>query len=179
MMTAILAAATLALAAVTPAAAGSAPDAPFKAIEGGDLNLADYRGGPVLVVNTASRCGFTYQYDGLQALYDAYRDQGLTVVAVPSDAFNQELASNEAVKDFCEVNYNLTVPMTEVTEVTGADAHPFYQWLKASHGFTPRWNFNKVLLDGEGRYVDAWGSSVRPMSGVITKKVEAALASGS
>ncbi|MEO0360425.1 MAG: glutathione peroxidase, partial [Pseudomonadota bacterium] len=93
--------------------------------------------------------------------------------------FNQELASNEAVKEFCEVNYSLTVPMTEVTEVTGDAAHPFYQWLREAHDFTPRWNFNKVLLDGEGRFVDAWGSSVRPTSTVITKKVEAALPSGS
>lgn len=180
MFTALAVAATLALAAVTPAAgAEAAPDAPFRAIEGGELALSAYRGGPVLVVNTASRCGFTNQYDGLQALYDEYRDRGLTVVAVPSDAFNQEYASNEKVKEFCEVNYNLTLPMTEVTPVTGPDAHPFYLWLKETHRFAPRWNFNKVLLDGEGRFVDAWGSSVKPKSPLITGKIEAALPSGS
>ncbi|MGB0411865.1 MAG: glutathione peroxidase [Pikeienuella sp.] len=134
----------------------------FKDIDGGEIRLSDFRGGPVLVVNTASRCGFTYQYEGLQTLYEQYKDKGLTVLAVPSNAFRQELSNNEAVKDFCEVNYGLTIPMTEVTVIKGADAHPFYQWLKAEHRFTPRWNFNKVLLDGEGAVVETYGSGDRP-----------------
>lgn len=134
----------------------------FKDIDGGDIRLSDYRGGPLLVVNTASRCGFTYQYEGLQALYDDYKDKGLTVLAVPSNAFRQELSSNDAVKDFCEVNYGLTIPMTEVTVIKGADAHPFFQWLRKEHRFTPRWNFNKVLLDGEGALVETYGSGDRP-----------------
>ena len=134
----------------------------FEGIDGEDIRLSDFRGGPLLVVNTASRCGFTYQYEGLQALYDEYKDRGLTVLAVPSNAFRQELSSNEAVKDFCEVNYGLTIPMTEVTSVKGSDAHPFYQWLKAEHRFTPRWNFNKVLLDGAGTVVETYGAGDRP-----------------
>ena len=165
-------------AASTKAAKTPAPDAPFKAIEGGEISLADYRGGPVLLVNTASMCGFTYQYEGLQALWEKYRDQGLTVLAVPSDAFNQEYASNDKVKDFCEVNFGITLPMTEVTPITGADAHPVYQWLKAEHGFAPRWNFNKALIDGEGRFVKAWGSGTRPQSSEIRRAVEKALAKG-
>lgn len=163
--------------AVMAVGATAAPAFTFKNIDGGEINLQDLRGGPVLVVNTASRCGFTYQYDGLQALYDAYRDKGLTVLTVPSDSFNQELASNDAVKDFCEVNFGLDVPMTEVEPVTGRDAHPFYQWLKASHGVAPTWNFNKVLLDASGAYVESWGSSTKPMSTIITRKIEAALGS--
>lgn len=155
--------------------AAAAPSFAFRNIDGGEIDLADLRGGPVLVVNTASRCGFTYQYDGLQALYDAYREQGLTVITVPSDAFNQELASNEAVKDFCEVNFGLTVPMTEMEDIKGPDAHPFYAWLRDEKGFVPSWNFNKVLLDSTGEYVESWGSSTKPMSPLITKKVEAAL----
>ena len=148
----------------------------FSAIEGGEHRLDDWWGGPVLVVNTASMCGFTYQYEGLQDLWEAYRDRGLTVLAVPSDAFNQEYASNERVKEFCEANFAITLPMTEVTEVKGAGAHPFYVWLREAHGFTPRWNFNKVLLDGEGRFVRAFGSNVKPGAPAIRSAVEAALA---
>ena len=162
-------------AAETAKDAAPAPDAPFRSIEGGDLSLSAYRGGPVLLVNTASMCGFTHQYDGLQKLWDEHREAGLTVLAVPSDAFNQEYADNGEVKEFCEVNFGLTLPMTEVTDVKGADAHPVYKWLRESHGFTPGWNFNKVLLDGEGRFVKAWGSGARPTGGEIERAVEAVL----
>lgn len=156
-------------------AAAHAEDATFRNIDGGEIRLADYRGGPVLVVNTASRCGFTYQYEGLQALQNEYGERGLTVLTVPSDDFNQELATNEAVKEFCEINYGLDLPMTEKTSVRGRGAHPFYARMKAEHGFEPGWNFYKVLLDGEGRYVDDWGSNVKPGSPLIRKKIEAAL----
>ena len=98
----------------------------FPSIDGGTLDLADFRGGPVLVVNTASRCGSTPQYDGLQALWERYRDRGLTVVGVPSKSFGQELDSAAAVKDFCEVNFAIDFPMTGLVAVTGPDAHPFY-----------------------------------------------------
>lgn len=158
--------------AITAFGAAAAPDFIFPSIEGGEISLAGFRGGPVLVVNTASRCGFTYQYAGLQELYDAYRERGLTVVAAPSDAFNQELGSNAAVKDFCAVNYGLTIPMAEVTAVTGAEAHPFYAWLLEAHGFEPQWNFNKALLDANGEFVAGWGSSTQPMSAEITGAVE-------
>lgn len=160
------------------ATAVAAPAFTFASIEGGEISLEDYRGGPVLVVNTASRCGFTYQYAGLQELYDAYRDRGLVVLAVPSGAFNQELSSNEKVKEFCAVNYGLTIPMTEMTEVKGAGAHPFYAWLKSSEGFEPNWNFNKVLLGADGEYLESWGSSAKPMSPEITERIEGALAGG-
>lgn len=164
--------------AVTPLARAAAPDAPFRAIEGGELRLSNYRGGPVLLVNTASMCGFTYQYEGLQALWDAYRDEGLTVVAVPSDAFNQEYADSGEVKAFCDANFGITLPMTEVTPITGAEAHPIYRWLREAHGFTPRWNFNKVLLDADGEFVEAWGANVRPASPSILRAVERALSGG-
>ncbi|WP_343040649.1 glutathione peroxidase [Pikeienuella piscinae] len=169
MISAVIGACALILTAL---AAVAAPDFTFRAIEGGEIDLATYRGGPVLVVNTASRCGYTYQYAGLQELYDAYREQGFTIVAVPSDAFNQELASNAAVKDFCAVNYGLTIPMTEVTKVTGSEAHPFYAWLLSAHDFEPQWNFNKVLLDANGDFVAGWRSSTKPMSAEITGAVE-------
>jgi len=147
----------------------------FSNIDGGVIDLADFAGKPVLVVNTASQCGFTPQYDGLQALYDAYRDRGLVVLAVPSDDFQQELASADAVKDFCETNFGLTLPMTDITRVTGPEAHPFFARIKADTGFEPAWNFNKVLLDGQGNVVGTWGSGVKPQSGQIVGAVEALL----
>lgn len=147
----------------------------FASIDGGEIDLDAWRGRPVLVVNTASLCAFTPQYDALQALYDSYRDRGLVVLAVPSDSFRQELADEAEVKEFCELNYDLDLPMTEITAVRGADAHPFYSWL-ADAGVVPRWNFHKVLIGRDGAIVDDWPSSTRPASPAIRRAVEAALA---
>ncbi|MCV3269848.1 glutathione peroxidase [Roseobacter sp. WL0113] len=147
----------------------------FPSIDGGTLNTGDWAGQPVLVVNTASQCGFTGQYDGLQALYDTYRDRGLVVLAVPSDDFNQELASAEEVKEFCEINFGLDLPMTDITHVKGASAHPFYRELAEETGFVPRWNFNKVLIGPEGDVVGTWGSSTKPQSSQITQAIETLL----
>lgn len=169
---------TLASAAI-PAAATMAPPAAgfeFASIDGGTLKTDAWRGQPVLVVNTASRCGFTQQYEGLQALQDRYGEAGLVVLAVPSNDFRQELEDAQAVKDFCETTFGLTLPMTDITPVRGSGAHPFYRWLADAHGFTPRWNFNKVLLDGEGQVVATWGSMVRPESPEVTGRIEALLA---
>ena len=150
--------------------------APFGNIDGGDLRLSDWAGQPVLVVNTASRCGFTPQYDGLQALYDRYRARGLVVLAVPSDDFRQELSSEAEVKEFCEVNFGLDLPMTTITPVRGPQAHPFYASLAAETGFAPSWNFNKVLIAPDGRVAGTWGSMTKPLSGAITRQIEALLA---
>ena len=106
----------------------------FSNIDGGQLDLGQWAGQPVLVVNTASQCGFTGQYDGLQALYDRYKSRGLVVLAVPSDDFNQELASGAEVKEFCEVSFGLNLPMADITPVKGRKAHPFYQAVKAETG---------------------------------------------
>ena len=147
----------------------------FPSIDGGTLSLDQWHGQPVLVVNTASRCGFTPQYDALQALYDRYRDVGLVVLAVPSNDFRQELASAEEVKEFCEVNFDLDMPMTDITRITGAQAHGFYRWLADSHGFQPAWNFNKVLIGPKGELVATYGSRTRPLSRQITRRIEALL----
>ena len=144
----------------------------FKSADGGMINLEDFRGKPVLVVNTASRCGFTGQLEGLQKLSDSYQDQGLTVLAVPSNDFNQELATIEAVKEFCSVNYNLTLPMTDITSVKGKNAHPFFKWVKETTGFSPKWNFNKILIGPSGKVVQTFGSLTRPTSGAITREIE-------
>lgn len=147
----------------------------FESIDGGTLSTSDWAGRPVLVVNTASRCGYTPQYQAMQALYDRYRDRGLVVLAVPSNAFRQELGTNEAVRDFCELTYGLDLPMTEITEVRGADAHPFYRWLSEAHGFVPEWNFNKVLIGPDGGFEGAWGSRVQPGATPIVSRIEALL----
>jgi glutathione peroxidase len=164
-----------AVALPAPATAGSAGSFSFPAIEGGTIDLSDHAGRPVLVVNTASQCGYAPQFDDLQALHEQYGPRGLLVLAVPSDDFRQELDSNEAVRAFCAVNFDLTLPMAEVTRVRGAAAHPFYAWLAREHGFRPRWNFNKVLIDGAGRPVATWGAAVRPTSPEVTARIEALL----
>jgi len=150
-------------------------NAPFQSIDGGTLTLSQWRGQPILVVNTASRCAFTRQYKGLQALYDTYRDSGLVVLAVPSDDFRQELSSNEKVKEFCELQYGLDMPMTGITNVTGLEAHPFFQSLKREEGFEPAWNFNKVLIGPDGELVATYGSNTKPESSRIRRDIEGQL----
>ncbi|MEO0387396.1 MAG: glutathione peroxidase [Pseudomonadota bacterium] len=153
----------------------SALDHSFASIDGGTLNLSTWAGKPMLVVNTASRCGFTSQYSGMQALYDRFRERGLIVLAVPSDDFRQELDSAEAVKAFCEVNFDLDLPMADITKVTGRQAHPFYKWVATEAGFRPRWNFNKVLIGRDGQIAATFGATAGPQSRRVIKAVEAAL----
>ncbi len=147
----------------------------FASIDGGTLSIEAWRGQPVLVVNTASRCGFTPQYEGLQTLYDTYRDRGLVVLAVPSNDFRQELDSAAAVKAFCSVTFGLDFPMTDITHVKGARAHPFYVQLRDQVGFVPAWNFNKVLIGADGAVIETFGASTRPMSPKLRRAVEDAL----
>lgn len=166
--------ALLALCLATGPALAEAPVFTFPSIDGGTLSTADWRGKPVLVVNTASQCGFTPQYANLQALADRYEGRAM-VLAVPSDDFAQELASDAEVKEFCEVNFDLTLPMTTIQHVAKGDLHPFYAWVSAAHGFTPGWNFNKVLIGPDGEFVKAWGSATKPDSGAITRAIDAVL----
>jgi glutathione peroxidase len=147
----------------------------FDSIDGGKIDLDDFRGKPVLVVNTASLCGFAGQYDDLQTLHDTYGAKGLLVLAVPSADFEQELADEAAVKEYCAVNFDLTMPMTAITPVTGAAAHPFYAMLRDSYGFEPAWNFNKVLIGPDGGLVESWGAGVNPTSTRVIRRIEALL----
>ncbi len=163
----------LALAALLPLRANAGYT--FPSIDGGMIDLDAFRGQPVLVVNTASLCGFTPQYDDLQVLYDTYKDRGLVVLAVPSDDFAQELADSGEVKEFCAMNFGLTIPMTTITPVTGGQAHPFYAMLRERYGFEPGWNFNKVLIGPDGALVDTWGSVTKPTAAAITRPIEALL----
>ena len=147
----------------------------FKSIEGGSLDLNNYRGKAILITNTASRCGFTNQYADLEQLHKDYQDKGLVVIAVPSNDFNQELSSNSKVKEFCNVSFGLTLPITEITSIRGSKAHPFYGWLKREHGFQPKWNFYKVLLDKNGSFHASFNSFTKPNSSSLLKVVDEVL----
>lgn len=168
-----------AAAVIRPAeAAGDAYAFSFTTIDGKPLPLADFRGKAVLVVNTASQCGFTPQYQQLQALWDSYRDRGLVVLGAPSNDFGgQEPGSAGEIKDFCETNFRVSFPLTDKVKVTGDGAHPFYRWAADEMGFTakPRWNFHKYLIDANGRLVDWFSSVTDPSSSRVVKAVEAAL----
>ena len=147
----------------------------FTALDGSDIALDEFEGRPVLVVNTASLCGFTRQYNDMQAIYERYGPEGLVVLAVPSDDFRQELSSNEEVEEFCRVQTGLTFPITQITSVRGPEAHPFYQWLAETHGHVPSWNFNKALLGPDGALMGFWGSGTRPTARAITRPIRSAL----
>jgi len=144
----------------------------FSNIDGGNIDTKDWLGKPFLVVNTASKCGFTKQYKELQKLFETYKEDGLMVLAVPSNDFKQELTSNDAVKEFCELDLGLDIPMTEITSVKGATAHPFFKWVKNEIGFTPRWNFNKVLISADGKLVKTYGSLSNPNGKRIRRDIE-------
>ena len=152
----------------------------FKDINEEDvINLSDYKGKTLVVVNTASLCGFTYQYDGLQKLYDEYKDQGLVVLGVPSNDFgNQESGTNSDVKEFCESTFSITFPLTEKNVVKGKDAHPFFKWSKKELGFiggVPRWNFHKIIIGKDGNAIAGYTALTRPSSKKFISEIEKAL----
>lgn len=149
------------------------PGLAFRAIEGGEIALDEHAGRPILVVNTASLCAFAPQLEGLQALWERYRDEGLVVIAVPSDDFRQELGSDAEVAEFCATQYGITLPMAAITPVRGEGAHPFYVWLREAEGFAPRWNFDKVLIGPDGEVAGTWRSTTQP--GSLAGAVEALL----
>ncbi|WP_119422368.1 glutathione peroxidase [Desertibaculum subflavum] len=156
----------------------SAWDFTFDSIDGKPLSLSDYKGKALLVVNTASQCGFTPQYKGLQALWSHYRDKGLVVLGVPSNDFGgQEPGTAAEIKQFCEVNFDVDFPLTAKQKVVGGEAHPFYRWIAAEfgEGAAPRWNFHKYLIDASGQMVGAYPSRVAPESEEMRKAIEAAL----
>jgi glutathione peroxidase len=158
---------------------GSAYDFSFTAIDGKPMPLDAYKGKALLVVNTASFCGFTQQYKGLQALFDKYENKGLVVIGVPSNDFGgQEPGSATQIKDFCEGAFGITFPLTEKVPVTGEAAHPFYKWAAATLGpkSAPGWNFHKFLVARDGRVVKSFYSGVAPDSSDLIAAVETELA---
>ncbi len=147
----------------------------FTSIEGEPMPLEQWQGHPVLVVNTASYCGYTRQFDGLQALWERYRDRGLVVIGVPSNDFGgQEPGSNAEIKTFCEANFAVDFPMTEKVHVRGADSHPLFGWLRRQLGQKagPDWNFHKFLIGPDGAAVATWPSAVEPGSAEITGAID-------
>ena len=152
-------------------------DFQIKNISGELIDLKKYKGKVILLVNTASYCGFTKQYDGLQKIWEKYENQGLVVLGVPSNSFNQEKKSNKDVKEFCEVNFNISFPLTEITEVKGEKAHPIYIWAKENFGNSaiPKWNFHKILINKEGKIQDTFASFTKPTSKKIIKAIEKSL----
>ena len=149
-------------------------DFKINSITGDQIDLKDFKGKPILIVNTASYCGFTKQYNDMQELWEKYRDRGLIVLGVPSNSFNQEKSDNSAVKEFCEVNFNINFPLTEITDVKGDNAHEIYKWAKENYGKSavPKWNFYKILINKEGKIEDTYASLTSPTSNKITKKIE-------
>ena len=152
-------------------------DFKINSISGDIIDLNDFKGKPVLVVNTASYCGFTIQYDDMQELWERYKDKGLIVLGIPSNSFNQEKKVNSEVKKFCEVNFNINFPRTEITDVKGDNAHEIYKWAKENYGKSavPKWNFYKILINKEGIIEDTYASLTNPTSKKITKKIESLL----
>jgi len=157
----------------------SAHDFSFTSIDGKPMKMADFKGKAVLVVNTASQCGLTPQYAGLQALFDKYRAKGLVVLGVPSNDFGAQEPGNEAdIQSFCSSRYMVTFPMTAKNKVIGGDAHPLYKWVvdEAGDAAAPKWNFHKYLVAKDGSLAGTFGSRVAPDAAELTSAIEAALA---
>ena len=138
----------------------------FKGIEGQSIKISDYKEKVIVVVNVASRCGFTKQYNDLQNLWTNYKDNGLVVIGVPTNDFKQEPASNKDIKDFCETNFNIDFLLTEKINVLGENAHPFYKWAKQNYGSgaIPKWNLHKIIIGKDGKVADTFASITNPSS---------------
>ena len=149
-------------------------DFSIESITGETINFKDYKNKVILVVNTASYCGFTKQYDELQELWDLYKEKGLIVLGVPSNSFNQEKSNDADVKEFCEVNFNINFPLTAITNVKGENAHEIFKWAKKNYGKSavPKWNFHKILIDKNGKIFDTYTSFIKPDSKKITSAIE-------
>jgi glutathione peroxidase len=163
---------------VTDMAAGQdthAWDFNFPGINGGTLDLGTFKGRVLVVANTASFCGYTYQYDGLKKLHHDQAVNGLTVLGVPSRDFNQESPDNATVKTFCETNFGVDFPLSAIAHVRGAQAAPFYAWVREQTGWEPNWNFNKVLIGRDGRVAGTFGSGDEPQGPKLTQAITAAL----
>ncbi|MFN0263320.1 glutathione peroxidase [Tepidamorphus sp. 3E244] len=147
-------------------------------LEGEPLPLSRHDGKVILLVNTASRCGFTHQFAGLQELYERFAEQGLLVIGVPSNDFNQELGKAEDIRKVCSGSYGVSFPMTAKASVKGTDATPLYRWLRDELGSenAPRWNFHKYLIGRDGRPHKAYPSHVRPTAGEVVAEIERLLA---
>ena len=150
-------------------------DFKFRDLDGSALNLSEYKGKVVVVVNVASQCGFTNQYEDMQNVWEQYQAKGIVMLGVPSNDFGkQEPGSNEDIKNFCEAKFGISFPMTEKVSVKGADAHPFYIWAEKNHGKSavPKWNFHKIIINKEGKIEKTFSSITNPSSKKFKEVIE-------
>tara|TARA_B100002051_G_C16689635_1_gene614716 strand:+ start:843 stop:1388 length:546 start_codon:yes stop_codon:yes gene_type:complete len=149
-------------------------DFKIDSITGQVIDFKDYKGKAILLVNTASYCGFTKQYNDLQELWDIYKSKGLIVLAIPSNSFNQEKSNNEDVKKFCEVNFNINFPIATITDVKGTNSHEIFKWAKNNYGNSavPKWNFHKILINKKGKVEATFTPFTNPLSKKLISKLE-------
>ena len=151
---------------------GSAYDFTFKSIDGESLPLSQFNGKPILLFNSASKCGFTSQYSGLQKIHEKYKDNGLIVLGVPSDNFNQEPGSEKEIKEFCMVNFNINFLLTSKNDVIGKNAHPIFKWINENYKVKPKWNFYKFLINKDGKLEEHFSSMTEPSSQKLVNAIE-------
>ena len=150
----------------------------FNDLDGSLLKLSQYKNKVIIVVNVASQCGFTKQYEDMQNVWELYQDKGIIMLGVPSNDFGkQEPGSSEEIKNFCEAKFGITFPMTEKINVKGENAHPFYKWARENHGKSaiPKWNFHKIIIGKNGKVIDTFASLTNPSSKKFIKAIEKAL----
>ena len=149
-------------------------DLKIESITGEIIDFKEYENKAVLEVNTASYCGFTKQYEELQILWEKYKSKGLIVLGIPSNSFNQENSSNDEVKKFCTVNFNINFPLSSITAVKGDNAHEIFKWAKKNYGISavPKWNFHKILINKKGKIHKTFSSFTKPLSKKITSEIE-------
>ena len=150
----------------------------FNDLDGSALHLSEYKDKVIVVVNVASQCGFTNQYEDMQKVWEKYQNKGVVILGVPSNDFgSQEPGSNAEIKNFCEAKFGITFPMTEKVSVKGTDAHPFYIWARENHGKSaiPKWNFHKIIIGKNGKIVDTFASITNPSSKKFVKALEKTL----
>ena len=152
-------------------------DFTIESISGETINLSDYKSKVVLLVNTASKCGFTPQYSGLQKIYERYKNDGFVVLGVPTNDFNQELSKESDVKEFCEIRFGVEFPMSSIQPIRGENAHPIYKWIQANVSVIgqPRWNFHKYLIGKDGKIINWFSSMTSPTSEGLVNQIETAL----
>ena len=150
-------------------------DFKFKDLDGSILSLSEYKGKVIVIVNVASRCGFTSQYEDMQKVWMMYQKKGVVMLGVPSNDFgNQEPGNNEDIKNFCEAKFGISFPMTEKVSVKGTEAHPFYIWARENHGKSaiPKWNFHKIIINKDGKIAETFSSITNPSSKKFIKVIE-------
>ncbi len=153
-------------------------DFDFKDLDGSELKLSDYQNKVIVVVNVASKCGFTKQYEDMQKIWENYQEKGLVMLGVPSNDFgSQEPGNSNEIKNFCEAKFGISFPMTEKISVKGENSHPFYKWAKKNHGSSavPKWNFHKIIIGKDGKIVDTFASITKPSSTKFISSIEKAL----